>query len=110
MHYLGDANPTDFAWFFETELRPRLARHGVRPFGTCVSETTPNDFPALPVRGDSVFVWFARWRDAGEAARFEAAWASETGWRDKASEALLPALMRKPERLRLMPTARSPLR
>ena len=33
-----------------------------------------------------------------------------SGWRDAAPEAVLPALMRKPERLRLVPTLRSELR
>lgn len=36
--------------------------------------------------------------------------AAEAGWRDAAPEAVLPALMRKPEGLRLTPTARSRLR
>jgi hypothetical protein len=55
-----------------------------------------------------VFVWFARFEDAQAEARFDRAMAALSGWRDKASEALLPALLRKPEVLRLSPTPRSP--
>ncbi|MCW3846749.1 NIPSNAP family protein [Sphingomonas sp. LB-2] len=110
IHDLGGADPEAFAGFFEAVMRPRLEALGARPFGSCVSETAPNDFPRLPVRGDSVFVWFARWKGKAEEAGFADRWRAETGWRDHAGEALLPALMRKPERLRLAPTARSPLR
>jgi hypothetical protein len=110
IHTLDGADPLAFAAFFESRLRPAIETHGARPFAACITETAPNDFPALPVRSDSVFVWFARWRDPVAEAAFAAAWRATSGWRDHAAESLLPALMRKPERLLLVPTGRSPMR
>jgi hypothetical protein len=57
-----------------------------------------------------VFVWFARWPDAEAEKTFAAEWSAISGWRNSAPEAVLPALVRKPERLRLAPTPRSALR
>ena len=109
IHYLDDATTAPFAAFFERVMRPQAQAAGGRVLGAFASETSPNSFPALPVREkDRVFVWFAKPGAGGEAA-FLAAWRRRTGWRDDAGQALLPALMRKPEMLRLMPTARSPL-
>jgi len=70
---------------------------------------TPEQFPALPVReGDPAFVWFGRF-DSHEAQQaFSERLRRESGWRDAAR--LLPALMRKPEFLRLAPTPLSALR
>ena len=73
------------------------------------SETAANSFPQLPVREkDRVFIWFAQPK-AGTEARFLDAWRARSGWRDAAGDPLLPAFFRKPEMLRLSPTARSPL-
>jgi hypothetical protein len=55
-------------------------------------------------------LWFARWANVRDEAAFVAAFSSLSGWRDSAPDAVLPALMRKPERLRLLPTAGSALR
>ena len=109
LHYLDDALIAPFADFFETHIRPQAQADGAQVLASFVSETSPNTFPQLPVRvGDRVFIWFAR-PPAGQAARFLGHWSQRTGWRDAAGEPLLPAFMRKPEVLRLLPTARSPL-
>ena len=109
IHYLDDALTAPFADFFETNIRPRAQADGAQVLASFVSETTPNTFPQLPVREkDRVFVWFAR-PPAGQAAAFLERWRKRTGWRDTAGDPLLPAFMRKPEVLRLQPTARSPL-
>lgn len=111
IHDLGRVDPEAFAAFFDITLRPRLVLAGAEPIATLVTEPATNTFPALPVReGDSVFAWFA-WFPDERAERAAAARAARfTGWRDSAPEALLPALARKPERLRLHPTATSKLR
>jgi NIPSNAP len=105
---LRDVDPMAYVRFFDAEVAPRIAAHGGRILARYVSETEPNNFPALPVREhESVFVWFARFDDAAAEARFDRAMAALSGWRDKAPDAILPALMRKPEVLRLQPTPRS---
>ncbi len=111
IHALGAADPALFAQFFEETMRPLLESLDVTPIATLVTETTPNNFPVLPVReNESVFVWFGRWPDATSEQQFADAFARLSGWRDRISPELLPALARKPERLRLEPTTRSRLR
>jgi hypothetical protein len=110
IHYLDDALLAPFTADFETRIRPQVAAAGATVLAALASETSENTFPALPIRErDRVFVWFAR-TPSGGGARFLQAWRARTGWRDGAPEALLPAFMRKPEVLRLQPTAHSPLR
>jgi NIPSNAP len=111
IYYLGEVNSKLFAQFFEETIVPQLAAAGVAPLARLVTEESPNNFPRLPVREhERTFVCFARWRDAAAEDAFVAGLRALSGWRDTAPEAVLPALMRKPERLRLAPTARSELR
>jgi hypothetical protein len=109
IHYLDEASIAPFAAHFDAVVRPQVRAAGGRVLAAFASETSPNTFPQLPVREkDRVFVWFAQ-PGAGGEGRFLAAWRRRSGWRDAAGEPLLPAFMRKPEMLRLTPTARSPL-
>jgi hypothetical protein len=106
IHYLAGADGEEFARFFETEMAPRLTADGAIPVLALETETGANTFPRLPVReGERAFVWFAHWDGPADHDAFERKWAQRSGWRDSASADLLPALMRKPERLRLVPTA-----
>jgi NIPSNAP len=107
---LGDVDAVAFEAAFAEAIAPRLARLGTTPIATFVSDATPNNFPALPVRSDRVFVILARWPSVDAERRFDESWHKLTGWRDAVPERVLPALMRKPERLRLLPTQRSALR
>ncbi|MGH7745332.1 MAG: NIPSNAP family protein [Candidatus Dormibacteria bacterium] len=110
IHYVDEALIAPFAVFFADHIARRAKAAGAELLASFASETSPNTFPQLPVREkDRVFVWFARLAAGGEA-NFRRDWRTQTGWRDSSSEALLPALMRKPEMLRLTPTERSPLR
>jgi NIPSNAP len=46
---------------FEAELSPALAEAGARVVACLVTEHSPNNFPALPVReGVNAFIWFCR--------------------------------------------------
>ncbi|WP_206185835.1 NIPSNAP family protein [Sphingosinicella sp. BN140058] len=104
IHYLSRTDAREFTSFFQTRLLPRLSAAGATPLWILCSEPAPNSFPRLPVReGEPVFVWFSRWRTQSELARFDDRWSRCSGWRDDATADLLPALMRKPERLRLQP-------
>ena len=106
IHHLGPTTPEAFARYFEDHMAPLLAADGARPVWTLESETGPNSFQPLPVReGEPVFVWFAAWRTRADLDRYERRWASRSGWRDAASVDLFPALMRKPERIRLVPAS-----
>jgi hypothetical protein len=70
----------------------------------------PNNFPHLPVREhDRAFLWIGRWSSIVDYESFSSQMRAWSGWRDAAPEAVLPALMRKPEQLRLKPTSRSML-
>lgn len=111
IHYLGRTPPALFGELFDRLLRPRLADLGAVPVATFMTEPAPNNFPRLPVReGEPVFVWLARWPNEPAAADFEARFAGLSGWRDAVPASALPALMRKPEKLRLSPTETSALR
>jgi hypothetical protein len=109
VHYLDESLTAPFAAWFQQAMWPAAEAAGARVLASFVSETGPNTFPRLPVRErDRVFVWLAAPPPGGED-RFLTAWRGRSGWRDPVAEALLPAFMRKPEVLRLAPTARSPL-
>ena len=110
IHAMAGVDPAAFAGWFGSALQPRLQSLGAEIVATFVSETAANDFPGLPVRSDRVFAWLGRWPDTAAEAAFHDRVADLSGWRDDVPVALLPALMTKPERLRLAPTDQSPLR
>lgn len=110
IHYLGSADPQQFAGYFKQAVLPRFAEMGVKPIAQLISHDAANNF-RLPIREhEAVFVWFARWDSLAQEEDAARRWSAVSGWRDGAPESLLPAFMRKPERLRLEPTARSALR
>lgn len=86
---------------FETEFAPLLTAVGLRPVITLVTEPAENTFPRLPVRPETVLVWFAI-RDGLTAA--DAALA-----RARAEPRLSPLFGHPLQILRLEPTARSRL-
>jgi hypothetical protein len=111
IHQLAEVDPGEFRSFFRDRLAPHVAVGGGEIVAELASSASPNTFPRLPVReGESVFVWLARFPDPEAERDFTSRLRSLSGWRDGVPERLLPALMRKPEVLRLSPTARSPLR
>jgi hypothetical protein len=110
IYYLSGVDEAQFTDFFAHALLPRLNASGVRPIAILTTDEVPNNFPRLPLREhDRVFLWMARWASEKDYAVFAAQVRTWSGWRDKAPEAVLPAVMRKPEQLRLKPTSRSPL-
>jgi hypothetical protein len=111
IHYLGDVESPAFSHFFDRTILPQLAAAGVYPIARLVTEESPNNYPRLAIRDrERVFVWLGHWTSESAAESFAAHAPLPSGWRDGAPEALLPALMRKPEQLRLSPTRRSLLR
>lgn len=111
IYYLGTVDTVQFALFFEASILPHLTALQVRPIARLVTEEAPNNYPKLPIREhDRTFIWFARWPNPASEKAFVERFSKLSGWRDSAPESVLPALMRKPERLRLAPTRRSVLR
>ena len=111
IYYIGSVDPAHFADFFDHAVLPLLAAAGVHPIARFVSEEAPNNFPRLPVREhDRTFLWLARWTSLKDHDEFVGRFRSWSGWRDSTPVSVLPALMRKPEQLRLMPTTRSQMR
>lgn len=110
IHSLADASSQSFRELFESTMRPLITAAGESVLAELISETQPNDFLRLPVREhESVFVWVTRLADAAAESKFTQLLNQRSGWRDKVPESLWPALMRKPEVLRLSPTSRSRL-
>lgn len=102
IHYLGPTPSEAFVDFFKNAMLPPLIASGAAPISILETESSANNFPALPVReGEKVLVWLGRFPDRAALHRFEHAWTGQSGWRDAAPASVLPALMRKPERLRL---------
>ena len=108
IQYLGGVDGAQFAEFFDHAVLPWLTTAGVHPIARLITEEQANSYPRLPVREhDRTFLWLARWASLSDYDAFLAHFRTWSGWRDAAPAFVLPALMQKPERLRLMPTARS---
>lgn len=91
-----------FTDFFHHEVEPVLVETGAEPLACLQSEHAENTFPALPVRtGENVFVWFARFPHVSDV---------DDHLRRLDHPALETRLTSPPQRLRLVPTARSLLR
>lgn len=111
IHYLGAADADAYAEFLSQTVDPLVKENGGSVVAWLATHPGPNTFPKLPVReGENVVVVLSRWRDAAAEQAFQARASTLTGWRDRAPATLLPALMRKPEQLRLAPTRTSRLR
>ncbi len=111
IHYVAPELMGDFSALFDARIRPHLETLGATTLTTLVTETSANTFPRLPIRaGDHVLIWFARFPDEKAERAFVQARRVQSGWRDGMADAVLPALMRKPERVRLTPQRRSRLR
>ena len=111
IHYLREVDPAAFLDFFKRSLAAVIAAAGGSVETVMLSSDQRNTFTRLPVREDeSALVWLARFASRDEEDAFTKRFAAQGGWRDSAPAAILPALMRKPEVLRLAPTARSRLR
>ncbi len=80
--------------YFEHTLAPALTDSAAAVLAWFVTDASPNTFSALPIReNENVFVWFAGFRDG------------TTGLELPRGDA--PGLTGPPQRLRLIPTARS---
>lgn len=107
IHYLDTAPIVEFSHFFDRILLPQYTGAGAQVIARLATEEAKND-SRLPVReSDNTYVCLTRWPSLEAHDGFVRRLAALHGWRDTAPEAILPSLMRKPERLRLKPTGRS---
>jgi quinol monooxygenase YgiN len=107
IYHLEGATASDFADFFERELRPIVEQSAATIVASFVTENHPNTFPRLPVRDDAnVFVWFSLFAD--RAALDEHVKVFADLMRERQLAAKLSRLIKgQPEVLLLAPTARS---
>ena len=111
IYYLWKDPSEGFASFFTTRLASALEAAGFDVSGAYVTETTPNDFPALPVRQhEKVFVWIARVPDVAAAQKSQRVWEAQTGQGSPLGRDLAKFQERQAQTLRLSPTTRSLLR
>lgn len=109
--HFDDGVDPDFLDFFAQRLAPALAEAGAPVLANWMTETTPNNFPALPVReGAHVFVWLARFADEVAHRRHLAKLVMSEHWWEHLASALARYLARAPQFLRLAPTTHSRLR
>ncbi len=109
IYYFDNPAGSEFVEFFERSVRPALESAEGRILASFVTETSPNNFPKLPVRlGEHVFVWFSAFRSQLEYESHLARLAQSPAWK-AAAEALHRQLKTQPEVLRLQPTPRSQL-
>jgi quinol monooxygenase YgiN len=110
VYSLEPASANAFPAFFEQHLRPALARSGVVVAAAFETETSPNNFPRLPVReGERVFVWIARFTDRQRGDAALQALTQSAQWKEQ----IRPELERRAKAtqvLRLAATPRSLLR
>jgi NIPSNAP protein len=98
---------SDFVDSFERTVKPELQAAGCTVRATYVSETTPDNFPRLPVReNDHVFLWFSTFEEPQAYERCLSRLARSASW-PGIEEELQRKLTGPPEVLRLQPTARS---
>jgi hypothetical protein len=104
----GTANA--FPGYFEQALKPALARGGIEVAAAFETETSPNNFPRLPVReGERVFAWIARFPDRERGEATLQATQRSAHWHEQ----IVPQLERRVKAtqvLRLAATPRSLLR
>jgi hypothetical protein len=107
IYYFNAPVDVTFVDFFEGDLKPALTETGAPILAYFVTENSPNNFPALPVReGEHVFTWFSRFASRAKYEDFATAFAQ----RAVLVAELKSYLKASPEVLKLSPTARSQLR
>jgi len=110
IYYFASNVGPPFIEFFERVVSPALLAADIPVRATYASETSPNNFPRLPVReNERVFVWLSTHRDARAYEDSLARLRQSAEW-ILVREELRSKLMREPEVHRLQPTPRSALR
>lgn len=110
IYYFDTPVKSDFISYFENTIQPALIETGAKILAYFVTEDSLNTFPALPVReGENVFIWFGGFQDQAAHERHITELVQSKVWKEEISKSLNRKLKRKPELLKLTPTARSRL-
>jgi hypothetical protein len=111
IYYFDAPAGADFLDFFERSLKPELTNTGASILAYFVTESSENNFPALPVReGENLFMWFSIFSDQAAYECHVAALARSDLWCGEILEALANRLIRPIEVKKLLPTKRSQLK
>jgi hypothetical protein len=108
IYYFDQPVSNEFVHFFEDKMIPALKKNDVTPIAYFASETTPNNFPRLPIReNDHVFVWFAMYSDIPTYEKQSEKLNHSVVWKDTIENPLRQQLNKSPQILRLTPAPRS---
>ena len=108
LYYFDQPVSADFVHFFEGKIIPALKKSKITPIAYFGSETSPNNFPRLPVReNDHVFVWFAMYRDIPSYENRLEKLNHSPVWKETIADSLQRQLIKPPQFLRLTPAPRS---
>jgi hypothetical protein len=99
-----------FVDFFRNEVEPILAATGAQPAASFETLAAGNNFPALPLRNETVFAWFAVFPDPAAHDEHRRTLSSSPTWQDKVMPEITRRSIAPPQDLRLSPTARSQFR
>jgi len=95
-----------FVRFFNERIGPVMVETGAPPVAMYETEPAENAFPALPVRDEHAFVWFAAFESEGAYGEHLERLRLSEAWNEPDLD--LSALLKSPaERIALQPTARS---
>jgi hypothetical protein len=108
IYYFAAPVDSEFIRYFENTMQPELMKAGANILAHFITEDSPNNFPALPVReGECVFVWFAGFPDQDAYKTHLVKLRESKLWNGKIVKVLQKHLQGEPELLRLAPTPRS---
>jgi hypothetical protein len=100
---------SEFVTLFDQQIRPMVTRVGARVIGTYVTEESPNNFPALPVRPVNTFAWFGCFADEAAYAQYQRQVRQDPAWGAINQRFAELKNYNPPEVWRLTPTLRSRL-
>jgi NIPSNAP len=110
IYYFDPSVNNDFIAFFEQTLEPIASENGASFLASFVTESSPNNFPALPLReGENAFVWFTHFANQASYEGYSDVISKSERWRAEVSSILAQRLIKQPEILRLIPTTYSRL-
>ena len=108
IYYFAVPVDSNFISYFENTIQPVLIESGANILAYFITEDSPNNFPALPIReGEYVFVWFAGFPDPDAYKNHLTKLRESKLWNDEIPKFLKKHLQGKAEVLRLTPTPRS---
>ena len=71
---------SEFVALFDGQILPMVMRAGAHVIGSYVTQESPNNFPALPVRPVHSFAWFARFDDEAAFEQYRSELSKDPGW------------------------------